>query len=360
MFSRDPLRNPEILKPKTYSITRTIVRQVITFFLGLLIGLGTTYFLTWVANHHTIQFTDGSTIGFGIYGGITFVIFCISLIGGIYWQHENSASSVQVKQTWNYHALAIGSFSGLITLFGLFMTELLSVVLIVLYQVALILHLSLIVVNVQGFVLTKMAFNENDHHWLMSTEANFWACKIDVLPYRERIKAFWLMISFLGALLFLSALTWVVITTDQTPDTGASIFSCLFLPALFLLFVWGAIMAWETMHAKNFIVVKGKISKSMTPRRYRTPPTYTVHCNEQSFSTEDYLWYNIVEGSRYQLWYIPIGRNPKMIAFERIPDPQPVPKPAPIQREKRGCLPARFQSGRRGRNPKHSKLPESH
>ncbi len=360
MFSRDPLRNPEILKPKTYSITPTIVRQVITFSLGLLIGLGTTYFLTWVANHHTIQFTDGSTTGFGLYGGVTFVTFCIALIGGIYWQHENSASPVCVRQTWKYHALVISLFSGFMTLLGLFMTELLSVMLIVLYQVALILHLSLIVVNVQGFVLTKMAFNENDHHWLMSTEANFWACKIDVLPYREKIRAFWLLISCLGILLFLSALTWVVITTDQTPDTGASIFSCLFLPALFLLFVWGAIMAWETMHAKNFIVVKGKISKSMTPRRYRTPPTYTVHCNEQSFSTEDYLWYNIVEGSRYQLWYIPIGRNPKMIAFERIPDPQPVPKPAPIQREKRGCLPARFQSGRRGRNPKHSKLPESH
>lgn len=359
MFSRDPLRNPEILKPKTYSITRTVVRQVITFFLGLLIGLGTTYFLTWVANHHIIQFTDGSTIGFGFYGGITFVTFCISLIGGIYWQHENSASSVQVKQTWNYHALAIGFLSGLITLFGLFMTEFLSVVLIILYQIALILHLSLIVVNVQGFVLKRMAFSENNHHWLMSPEANFWACKIDVLPYREKVKAFWLLISFLGVLLFWSGLIWVVINADQAPDTGARIFSCLFLPALFLLFLWGVVMSWETLRAKNFIVVKGKISKSMTPRRHRIPATYTIYCNDQNFSTEDYLWYDMVEGSRYQLWYIPVGRNPKMIAFELIPEPQPIIKPVSMP-QKAGCLPKFFQLRRRGRTPKHPKLPESH
>ena len=358
MFSRDPLQNPEILKPKTYSVTRTIAGQVATFVLGLLVGLGITYFLTWVTNHHTIQFTDGSTIGFGFYGGITFVTFCISLIGGIYWQHENSASSVQVKQTWNYHALAIGSFSGLITLFGLFMTEFLSVVLIVLYQIALILHLSLIVVNVQGFVLKRMAFNENNHHWLMSTEANFWACKIDVLPYREKIRAFWLLIS-LGIMLFLSALAWVAVTSDRSPDTGERIFSCLFFPFLISIFLWGAITTWEILVVKKFSTVEGKISKSMTPRGYRTPPTYTIHYNERSFSTEDYLWYNMTEGSRYKLWCIPFGLKTKMVAFEKIHEPQPIMKPVSMP-QKIGCLPKLFQLGRRGRDPKHSKLPESH
>jgi hypothetical protein len=350
VFSRDPLRNPEILKPKTYSVTRTIVRQIATFFLGLLIGLGITYFLTWVANHHTIQFTDGSTIGFGFYGEITFVTFCISLIGGIYWQHENSPSSVQVKQTWKYHALVIGSFSGFMTLLGLLMTELASVVLIILYQIALVLHLSLIIVNVQGFVLKRMAFNEDNHRWLMSAEANYWACKARVLPYRETVIAIWRMI---GTFVFTLILIGIIVFANNTihnPDTVERILIYLIFPTMIGLLILGFIIAWESLIIKKFRTVEGKIAKSMTPRGYRTPATYTIHCNGRNFPTENYLWSGMYEGVYYRLWYLPAGFTIKMIAFEKIPEPQTVNEPISVA-DIKDTLPQLKQLEQRGRNP---------
>lgn len=360
MFSRDPLRNPEILKPKTYSITRTVVRQVITFFLGLLIGLGTTYFLTWVANHHTIQFTDGSTTGFGLYGGVTFVIFCISLIGGIYWQHENSASPVRVRQTWKYHILVISFFSGPLTLLGLLMTELVSVVLIVLYQIALILHLSLTIVNVQGFVLKRMAFHENDHRWLMSSEANLWACKAGVWPYRQMVSMMWIVLFSAAGTLFFSAVTISpFVAGTMNDDSGAYFAFCLFLPSLAILCSWFFITTLNSLRNTRFWKLEGTITKSMKLERSSRSPDYLVHCQELPFLTDRYLWLEMHEKKRYQLWYAVVGTKTKVVAFEELPEPQPVIKPVSMP-QKAGCLPKLFQPERRGRDPKRSKLPESH
>jgi hypothetical protein len=362
VFSRDPLQNPDLLKPKTYNVAATIKAQLATAFLSILIGAGSLYFLAKVFDElsHSFAVNTKAEIGFGLLSFMPFVFFLVSLLWAVDWQFTEASSSARVAQSWKYHALWIGLFPGLILLCFLSMMGLYEALLSIIYHLIQTVLLSFILVTVQRTTLKFWAFDEIKHHWLVSAEANLWACKAGVLPYREKVTTIWMMIGFGVFAIFLSVLTWVILNADETPDTGASIFACLFLPALILFCLWGSVIAWETLGVKNFSTVEGKISKSMTPRRYRSPPTYTVHCNEQSFSTEHYLWHHMYVGSRYRLWYIPSGRNLKMIAFERIPDPQPVPKPAPILPEKKGCLPALFQSGRRGRNAKHSKSPELH
>ena len=113
------------------------------------------------------------------------------------------------------------------------------------------------------------------------------------------------------------------------------------------------------LNTKDFYRVEGEISKSMKPGGGKTPPTYTIRCEDINYLTEGYLWYAMNAGSRYKLWCIPFGRKTKMVAFERIPEPLPVIKPVSVP-QKAGCLPKLFQLGRCGRNPKRSKLPESH
>lgn len=240
------------------------------------------------------------------------------------------------------------------------MVEPTSALFIVLYQLALVFHFSLIIVKVQGFALKRMAFNENDHRWLMSPEASLWACKAGALPYRQMVVMIWtILFSATGVLFFSAVAISPFVAGTMSDDSGAYFAFCLFLPSLAVLCGWLLVKTLNSLRDTRFWKLEGTITKSMKSDHSSRSSQYFVHCQGLPFLTDRCLWLEMHEKKRYQLWYTVVGTKTKVVAFEELPEPQPVIKPVSVP-QKAGCLPKLFQLGRRGRDPKRSKLPESH
>src|SRR5690606_26951486 len=158
---------------------------------------------------------------------------------------------------------------------------------------------------------------ESKHLWLMSAEANLWACKAGVLPYYEKLQTIWGMIFASGFILFLMAVMAFVFKTGQPATPIELVIACLISPVFIILFLKAFIDGWQTLMVTNFLSVEGKITKSMTPKRRRKPAEYKVHCHGQDFSTLNHLWRGMYEGGCYRLWYIIEGRHAKVVAFEK-------------------------------------------
>ncbi len=198
-----------------------------------------------------------------------------------------------------------------------------------------------------------------------------------VVPYRERVSSFWMLIFAAGFSLFFGSGTIFMLIFDTVPnaDTGDYIlFSVLFLFMVGLLFGM-FVFSLKSLRATDIYTVDGVITKSMRPRYYRSPAVYKIHLNGKDFRTEKYLWSEMLEGSDYRLWYAVIGRLKKVIGFEKMSEPQFVDLPMSLAKEEahprrltEKPLPAtvkknyspQIQRLKQQRKAKRSKLRESH
>ncbi|MCB0385771.1 MAG: hypothetical protein KDD43_10290, partial [Bdellovibrionales bacterium] len=192
------------------------------------------------------------------------------------------------------------------------------------YHLLQTLLLSLIVVTTQRVVLNRWSFNEMHHRWLMSADGNLWACKAGVVPYRERVSSFWMMIFGVNLALFFGLIAIFTLVFDTIPSADVGDYSVLLMTCLpFVgLFAWTSNFYWKSLKVTDMYTVEGKITKSMRPRYYRSPAVYKIHLDDKDFRTEKYLWSEMCEGSRYRLWYTTVGRLKKVIGFEKMSEPQ--------------------------------------
>lgn len=377
MFSRDPLQNPELLKPKTYSITSTITAQLTTAFFSIFVGLVSLYLLAKMFDQLGRSFGIDADMSFGLLSLMPFLFYLIAIVIAVSMQFERSIPPERLKPFWKYLALGIGLLPGLM-IAGISLTEAASFALLsVIYHLLQTLLLSLIVVTTQRIVLSTWSFDEMHHRWLMSADGNLWACKAGVMPYREKISSFWMMIIFVGFSLFFSSSLIFMLVFDTIPntDTGDYILLVLLFLPFVGLFVWGSAFYWKGLKTMDFYVADGEITKSMHSRYSRSPAGHMIHLGSKDFATEIYLWNEMSEGSRYRLWYTVVGRFKKMIGFEKISEPQLADLPVPLAKEgihprqlSEKSLPTtskkknspQIQELKRRRNAKRSKLPESH
>jgi len=372
VFSLDPLQNPDLLKPQTYSVKNTLSAQLATLVFSLLIGAGSLYCL--VLGFDKLEFVGDDEINFGVLSVLPFMAYISSVLVAVSLQFSKSVAAPKVRQSWKYHAIWIGLFSGFLVLYYFFQGNWLSAMLSVVYHLIQTVMLSLIVTMVQSSALNYWLFDEAKHRWLMSVEAGSWACKAGILPYRVRIGAAWTIGGSFVLMLFFSAGMVFALSTRQQYEMVEQILIGLIFIALIGFFAQNSILGIQILKLKDFHTGNGIMTKSTSAWFYKRAVTYKVKCHGQIYEAEYDLWKHLQEGGHYFFWYIVVNGTRTMIAFEKILNLVDAEVSTPLEGEKARSSKFSKKNARvadqknhslqykpfKRRKPKRSKLPESH
>ncbi|MBP7999039.1 MAG: hypothetical protein KA314_06710 [Chloroflexi bacterium] len=219
--------------------------------------------------------------------------------------------------------------------------------LLVLYHLVQTILLSFISILIRYIVLKLYSFDREKYRWLITSEANLYACKAGVLPFREKISAIWIMVIGIGVVSFLLISTFSGLLSLVKGYTDQPILYCFVFPILVILFASVVASRWKNLQATHFSTVEGKITKSKIVGRRKSIVVYRVQCEDREYEIGGYLWVDMADRSWYRLWLWTEYRKTKVIAFEKIPaqnlEGQPIsnnreikafPDPAKLKRSK--------------------------
>jgi hypothetical protein len=157
--------------------------------------------------------------------------------------------------------------------------------------------------------LTAEDFDTYHHQKLIGNSATVEASKSGILPYRERVGAFWRMAAIAApiAFLFWANVMWGF--NDQGPGL-------LFVLDLALAPIGIAIITENIrlLRDSRIVFVEGRVIKSS--QSSGGSAVLYLTCNEHKFETHSRIWGGILDGQPYRLWYSAV--NDRIIAYELI------------------------------------------
>jgi hypothetical protein len=167
----------------------------------------------------------------------------------------------------------------------------------------------LVVGDSQFLRLMAEGFDAYQHQKLIGNSAAVRASQLGILPYRERVGAFWRIVAMAAPVITLFALSAAFGFTGEGPGT--------LLIVDLVLAGFGIFKIRENikfLREPRIVFLEGQVVKSRG-RSGRNIVLYLT-CNQRKFMTHDRIWSRILDGQIYRLWYSAV--NNRIIAYEQL------------------------------------------
>lgn len=314
-----------------FSARDTIISQFLSGLLSLVIGTGAITIFTILANKINLRYSDNSEHFF--FMGATFTFFGLIFLTGyvIKKQFEDAVGYTEIivssiRYTFGWWIYAVVLFS--ILMIFILLIDGLHGFLIVISEITFLTIgfgiAGVIIGSIQYIRLRFEKFDQTKHSELISNDADIFACKMGVLPYRARVRVFWhIFFSGLMGLLFI----------------GISFLSLRDGHAAFILMIGiGGFLAYiafcfaDILINHNFTSVEGQITEK---ERHSTKGviSYLLICDHQKYMTDSQTWRNTIKGRTYKLWWYHLPFGKKVVASELQPLPKQKDYNDPEQRQ---------------------------
>ncbi|MCB8968129.1 MAG: hypothetical protein H6660_14690 [Ardenticatenaceae bacterium] len=296
-------------KRKIHSGKLTVFSQILSAIISLVIGLGILkLLLVWIETWNLPLSSDNQEglrfIGFMSVFGLLIMIGVVTAM-----QFENALDAEAVFKLSLRAAFWAGVFLGAWAVLFLFIAEpswplfLTEVV----FLLSLFGSYGVIVGAVQAARLNIERFDPDKQRWLMTNAASLQAAKLGILPYREQVLVIWQQIFAFGLLIF------SILILIFSINYGDELISLVFGMGMIVLSLFLLVRMREFATDSQFITIEGTVSKST--KVYRTV-TYILTCQSVDFTAHENMWFSIVAGRTYRLWYSQV--NKRVVAFEDL------------------------------------------
>lgn len=201
-----------------------------------------------------------------------------------------------------------------LSLFMLIPTSLELVIIQFFFQLMQLMILVLVTGFLQKIRLRIENFDRDEHLWLLSNEADLNACKLHILPYRQKIKAFWGIVAVLIFITFWGAWFYIMLSDDYT------ILQLLITVGVTFLSIYLLIKVISRTFNPTISSREGQVTKKYIPRQGRyNPEQFILVCNLFEYHADARTWDIAIDSNKYRLWLFGTNTpNARILAIELL------------------------------------------
>lgn len=295
-------------KKSLYSAKKTILFQLGTAVLSLLLGLCLFYLVAHFLRIWNTQFADGDYIVDD--GQVLFVSLVFLIIHIIRKQFEEGHTQNNVL----FHSVKAGIYAGAImacfwiVLLLQISPSLNMILLQVVYQITLYATLGLLIGLVQTVRLHLEQFDPKKHRYLLSNKASVAACKLGIYPYRQKVEIFKSSLNYFLPITFWVLIVYVTFSEDY-PFPFALIFTGVLFAIIYRLGNKVSKALKPDIHSRT-----GQVRKKHIPGSKRTSEQFILMLRGFTYQTDSKIWHAVVESQEYKLWVS--GASQSVLAIE--------------------------------------------
>ncbi len=297
---------------------KTIIRQIITGIISLIIGLGTVRLFQVLANNIELYWSDGSRHDFftGTFVGYLGVIGLVVYMSKSQFEEPTSSSGsffegIRFGFGWMFLAvLFVGGFMMFPIFAGEWSDFSITIAIVeITYVIILFPLLGIIFGTIQTASQHIGGVDYDREENLVSNEASVEACKAGIVPYSARVRNFWTIVAIVFVSLLLLPIPIVPLVQGERSPLLFFLLIILVTASVFLLKKYT-----DVMRNPQIEYVEGSVTKSTFHIKYST--VYNLRCNDRGFTTNSRIWEQVNENGTYRLWYTATNKN--VVAYEWI------------------------------------------